>query len=237
MHMFETFVQHLIEARVPEYTIILLLYLPLVSLVVTFSRYIIGWKSLSIYSSILLTFALYHMSRDVSGEVFLIIGLVQGGILIFFSSLVALLLQIFLAEIRLHYLAKISIAMSFVTIVTFMLLYFASEVVNDTFIKLNPISVLIVIVVMEIFIRSYIRKGWRKSLILIANTIGLSYVMFIILAQNSFKEFVLKHPEVIIYSIVLNIIIGSWRGLRISEFLRFKDIHSTTFYDSEYPKE
>ena len=237
MLMFEAFIQHLIGNRVPEYTIVLLLYLPLVASFVTFSRYVIGWKSLNIYSTILLAFALYHLSRGAAGEIDVITGFVQGGILIFFSAITALLLQMIMSEVRLHYLAKISLAMSAVTGVIFALLYLAGEVANDTFIKLNPIAILIVIIVMEVFIRSYIRKGWRKSLFLVANTVGLAYLIFFVIAQENVKNFVLAHPEVILFTVFFNIIIGRWRGLRLSEYLRFKNIHMTSFYDSEYNKE
>lgn len=237
--MLAAFLDYLMASGVPEYTIVLLLYLPVVATIVTFTRYILGWKSLTIYASLLMTFAIYDLAQ-VQGEVDIVRGFAQGGSFILAASFIAYVFQNFTREIRIHYLAKVSLILTFVTATMFFLLYGLLQFNNRTFIDLSPLSVVVIILVTDIFIRGFLRKGPEKSAQLILQTVGLSYVLFFIIAQPQIKDFFLNHPEAVLYTILVNIFMGRWRGFRWSEYLRFNhiklpDVPDT--YDTDYTKE
>src|SRR3989344_4931386 len=174
MYMLATFLEYLIVSGVPEYTVVLVLFLPIVATIVTFTRYILGWKSLTIYASLLLSFALYDLSRTSNGSVDVIRGLVYGGTLILGSTFIASLFQSLAKEIRLHYLAKVSLILTCMSVAIFFLLYALIQFNERTFISLSPLAVIIIILVVDIFTRGQLRKGPEKSAYLISQTIILS---------------------------------------------------------------
>ena len=224
MYMLATFLEYLIVSGVPEYTVVLVLFLPIVATIVTFTRYILGWKSLTIYASLLLSFALYDLSRTSNGSVDVIRGLVYGGTLILGSTFIAYLFQSLAKEIRLHYLAKVSLILTCMSVAFFFLLYALIQFNERTFISLSPLAVIIIILVVDIFTRGQLRKGPEKSAYLISQTIILSFVLFLIMSVQWTKQILLSHPEIVLYTILINIFVGRWRGFRLSEYLRFKNI-------------
>lgn len=231
--MFEIFIQDLIIQGVPEYTILVLLYLPIVATLVSVSRYIIGWKSLSIYSTVLLVFALYDIARLDDGSINILKGLFEGGVIAASVTSVAVILQSLSRDLRLHYVSKISIILGFVSAVVFLLLKIAVEMQNYDLRALSPIGILIMVVVLDIFVRSYIRKGRRKAFIYIANTIGLSFLIFTIIAQPIVRSYVMDYPAIIFATIIINLFLGRWTGLRLTEYLRFRDITIKDQHDTQ----
>ena len=221
--MFASFIQELIWQGISEHTIAVLLFLPIVAALVTFSRYVIGWKSLNIFSTVLMTFALYELGRMSDGTISIINGFIQGTILTFFVTLTALLVQKFTKNVRLHQLSKVSMILSFTTIVILGLLYIGTAV-DFSLRPINSIAVLIIVLVVDVFIRMYIRKGWRKAIKLLANTMTLSFFIFAIIAQPSLKYFVLAHPEVVLLTLLIDVILGRWKHLRFTELIRFRNI-------------
>lgn len=237
MTMLESFITYLISHQVPEYTVVVLLYLPIVATIVSAARYIFGWKSLSIYTTIFLTFALYELARTDIGTIDIFKGLIQGGIIVSMISGAVLLLQRPTRDIHLHYLSKVSIIVSIVSILMFFILYIATRFNNIEFAQLSIVAVLMIVLVTDAFLRNYIRKGMKKSLEYIFNTIILAFVIFLVIAQNSFKQIILLHPEFTLYAIIADVILGRWRGLRISEYFRFKDINlKDSQNDQQLPK-
>ncbi len=238
--MLATFLQYLIAHGVPENTVTFMLYLPLLATVVTFSRYILGIKSLTIYASLLLTFALFQLAQTGRGAVDLTTGLIHGGVLIITTTIIAFILQSLTKEIRMHYLAKVSLILTSVCIAVLFLMYIFIQFNSHTFVNLNPLSIVIIILVIDIFMRGYLRKGSDKSALLITQTIILSYTLFFIMAQPTIAEFLIDHPEIVLYSILINIFIGRWKGFRWSEYVRFKNIklpEPADTYDTTYTQE
>lgn len=235
--MFEAFIQYLISNNIPEYTVLVLLYLPIVATFVTFSRYILGWKSLSIYSTVLLVFALLELAHTQGGSFDTARGLLHGSIITGFITFVALGMQSITRELRLHYLSKVSIITAVVTSVVFFMLYIATELQAANFMRLSPMSFIIMILVLDIFVKSYVRKGHKKALLFIGNTIGLAFAIFIIATQPIVRQTVLAYPEITLFTIVINIFLGRWRQLRLSEYFRFKDINIKTFDDIQHDSE
>ena len=179
---------------------------------------------MSVYTSVLLTFAIYDLARLPSGQVLISQGLLQGGFIVAAVTFVALVFQNLTKDFRMHYVSKVSIILSIVSLVIFAILHIATELNRYDFVKLNTIAILIIVLVVDAFVRSYIRKGWKQSISLILNTIGLSFLMFIIISQDVVKTFVIAHPEITLYTVVADVILGKWSSMRISEFLRFRHI-------------
>lgn len=235
--MFEAFIQYLISNNVPEYTILVLLYIPVVATLVTFARYIIGLISLNVYSTIFLVFALLELAHIEAGSFDVQRGLIYGALSIGFTSAIAYLVQGLTQSLRMHYLSKVSIVTAVVTMGVFVMLYLATELQQVNFMRLNPSAFLIMILMLDLYVRSYVRKGQKKAFHLIANTLGLAFLIFIIMASPFIRSTMMRYPEIVFYTIIVNMFIGQSRGLRLSEYFRFKDINIKESNDSQHPTE
>jgi hypothetical protein len=235
--MFQAFIQYLISNNVPEYTILMLLYVPVIATLVTFARYFIGLIGLNIYSTILLTFALLELAHTEAGSFDVSRGLLYGILMTVSFSVVIAVLQKLVREFRMHYVAKVSIIMSLLSVVAFLMLYIATEFQAVNFMRLNPAAFVIMITMMDLFARTYVRKGEKKARILVANTIGLAFVIFTLMAQPFVRTGMLHYPEIVFYTIIVNIMVGQSRRLRLSEYLRFKDISIKPSNDPQHGTE
>ncbi len=232
--MFESLIQYLITNGVPEYTLYLLLALPIVTTLVTFSRYFIGLKSLNIYTSILMVFALMEIAHVHGAEFDVFNGLVRGLLITTPMIVIALFLQSVSASMRMHYISKVSIITTLVSVFALFTLYIGTEINALSYILIHPMALIILIVVLDIFVKSYIRKGPIKSVKLILNTIGLAFVISILMEQAFMQKLLFAHPEITLYSLVIDVLLGRWTGLRLSEYLRFKDINIKSDDDTQH---
>lgn len=232
--MFESLIHYLITNGVPEYTLYLLLALPLVTTLVTFSRYIIGLKSLNIYTSILMVFALMEIAHVHGTDFDIVNGLIRGLMLTAPTIILALILQKLSTQMRLHYISKVSIITTLMSMFTLGLLYIGTELNALSFILMHPMALIILIVVLDIFVKSYIRKGPIKSIKLILNTVGLAFVISMLMEQPFMRSLLFSYPEVTLYSLIVDVLLGRWTGLRLSEYLRFKDINIKSDDDTQH---
>lgn len=232
--MFESLIQYLITNGVPEYTLYLLLALPIVTTLVTFSRYFIGLKSLNIYTSILMVFALMEIAHVHGAEFDVFNGLVRGLLITTPMIVIALFLQSVSASMRMHYISKVSIITTLVSVFALFTLYIGTEINALSYILIHPMALIILIVVLDIFVKNYIRKGPIKSVKLILNTIGLAFVISILMEQAFMQKLLFAHPEITLYSLVIDVLLGRWTGLRLSEYLRFKDINIKSDDDTQH---
>ncbi len=74
------------------------------------------------------------------------------------------------------------------------------------------------------FYKVQIEEGARGALILTLETILLSMVSFFIVNGTFFRSFLLAYPEIIFLSLIVNILIGKWTGLRLWEYYRFREV-------------
>lgn len=223
--MFGSLIQYLLTIGVPAYTLYALLALPMIALGITFSRYIVGWKSLNIYTNILMTFAFLEAMHITGMEYDIWQGLVIGSILVAPIAVLSLLMQKATSMVRMHYVAKVAGIMSVMALWTLGLVYIYSELGVLNLNTLHPLSMIIFIVVLDPFVKSYIRKGPTKSYKLILNTIGLSALLASIMALPAVHTFIMAFPESTIVAGLLSVGLGRWTGLRLSEVFRFKDIN------------
>lgn len=224
MRMFAPLITSLITAGISEQSIIMLLYLPIATTLIIFARYVIGWRSYALSTTTLLTFALFEISHTIDGDPELIGGLMLGGTFVFISICSGYLIQRLLREVRMHYLAKLTMAMTLSSILSLVFLYNFHPQTYFSSLKLGIMPIIFIALIVDLVIRNYVRKGFRKSFILLAYTLALCFSIFSLFAQDWFITFVLRHPEIAVLSMVIAFLIGQWKGLRLTEYIRFNDL-------------
>jgi hypothetical protein len=224
-------IEFLIETKgIPETSIILLLMLPIVATIIAFWRQIIGLRTFGIYAPILITFAFYQLGITESG-INLWQGLKYGLTLAIVVFVTASLTHEVTKQIRLHYLPKMSILLTMVTIGVFSTLVLASYLNRGGFVSVDILPLLLMITVSEQMISIYIKKGKKAAYLLTFGTLFISTLSYVLISWTWLQEVILKYPYISLVMLLLNLIIGKWTAFRLEEYLKFKSILSQSESD------
>lgn len=211
-NFFSRFVGALIKRGVAVNTILLILMLPIVATIVSFFRHVIGVKSLGVYIPSILTIT------------FVAIGIYAGLLMILLIVSVGTLARLVLRPIRLLYLPRMALTITAVSCAILALFYFSVRIPNLSLVSVSAFPVLILIMLVEAFVKVQIEEGARGALILTLETILLSIVSFFIVNGTFFRGLLLAYPEIIFLSFLTNILLGKWTGLRLWEYYRFREV-------------
>ncbi len=202
-----------INQGVPLETVILILMLPIIATFIAFLRQVVGIKAFGIYTPLLITFA------------FLATDGLRYGIAIFIAViLVGMTMRIILKPFRLLYLPRVAIMVSVVAIVILFMLVIGGEMKRTGLASVSIFPILIMITLVEKFVAVQIEKGNKNALILAFETLLISIIGFYIAGWQSLRDFLTIYPWIVLLTIPINIALGKWTGLRVSEYLRFRNI-------------
>lgn len=211
-NFFSRFIGALIKRGVAVNTILLILMLPIVASIVSFFRHVIGVKSLGVYIPSILTIT------------FVAIGIYAGLLMILLIVSVGTLARIALRPVRLLYLPRMALTITAVSCAILALFYFSVRIPNLSLVSVSAFPVLILIMLVEAFVKVQIEEGARGALILTLETILLSMVSFFIVNGTFFRGLILAYPEIIFLSLLANVLLGKWTGLRLWEYYRFREV-------------
>ncbi|MFH1611894.1 MAG: 7TM domain-containing protein [bacterium] len=203
----------MITNGVPRETIVLLLLLPIVVTIIAFARQVIGIKGFGIYTPLIISFA------------FLTTGL-RYGITIFAIILIVGTFMRFVARrFRLLYLPRIAIVLIGVSLAILLMFLEGAHSGRIGLIHVSVFAILIMITLVEKFIAAQIERGAKKAVILTIETLFLSVVCFWVISWMWLQNIVFLFPlAIIIGCILINILLGKWTGLRVSEYFRFREV-------------
>lgn len=205
-------IDFLINNGIPKDTITYILMLPIAATLVVVSRQIIGIKGLGISAPLLLGYA------------FGAIGL-KLGLLILCAVLVAgYVIRLFLNNIRLLYLPKTALiitgaALTIILSAPLLPIDRSLDFSNSLF------AIIIIIISLEQFYALLAERGTKKIVGIIFETIILAMITFFAIEWAWLQRMVLSYPFIVMASMIaVNLFLGRWTGLRLSEYIRFKDI-------------
>lgn len=185
-------------------TVSLLLLLPLVATMVSVAHYIIGISGYGIFMPTMM--AVVMMSTGVGG-----------GLMLFASILgISLLSNLVLKKFKLHFWPARSIGLMMISVVVIGLMNFLNDI------SIYPI--LFMILLTEEFVRTQLAKSKKEAMMLTVGTLFLAIVGAVVLKANGVQKLVLENPVVtILIVVVVNIIVGNYKGIRLTEIKRFKN--------------
>jgi len=202
-----------IQQGVPLDTVILILMLPIIATFIALLRQVVGIKAFGIYTPLLITFAFAATNG------------LRYGIAIFIAViLVGMAMRFALKPFRLLYLPRVAIMVSVVAIVILLMLVIGGELKRTGLASVSILPIIIMITLVEKFIAVQIEKGNKKALILAFETLIISIIGFYIAEWQSLRNFISVYPWMILLAIPINIALGKWTGLRVSEYFRFRHI-------------
>jgi len=84
--------------------------------------------------------------------------------------------------------------------------------------------VLFMILLSEEFVRTQLAKSKKEAVSLTFGTLILAIFGAIVLKTNGVQHLVLSYPELtILIVVVVNILVGNYKGIRLTEIKRFKN--------------
>lgn len=205
-------VQYSVQVGVPANTITLILLLPFLATLIVFVRQIIGLPSLEMLVPIALSITLIST------------GITAGAILLMTILLASTIARITLKKIRIMQLPKIALSNLVVAIFVFISLTVSASAGILAVRQLSIFPVLLLIILSEKTVAVQLSRGAQEAFIIISMTLFLGIVGFLILSSDTIRSFVLLYPETILALVPINIIMGRYFGLRLTEFNRFSTL-------------
>jgi hypothetical protein len=211
------FIQHGIRYAVAEgvqpNTIVLVLLFPLVASMIAASRHVVGLRGFGIYIPAVLSVALVST------------GLLAGMVLFFVITGTALAAKRFLRMTKLPYLPRTALMLWLVSIAILGLILLAPILDLVPLMSLNIFPILILVLLAENFLDAQARTKQKEALMLTLETIGLAVVAGFFLKWEPLQFLALSEPELLlVVSGLINLLIGKFVGLRLSERIRFRSL-------------
>ncbi|PIU77858.1 MAG: hypothetical protein COZ28_00845 [Candidatus Moranbacteria bacterium CG_4_10_14_3_um_filter_44_15] len=198
---------------IPLDTLVLVLILPIIVTVIAFFRQVIGIKAFGIYTPAIITFALLATNQ------------IKYGITIFVTVIVVgTLTRFILKRARLLYLPRVAIMITIVGFSILLLLFVGGTFNRTGLASVSIFPILIMITLVEKFVAVQIEKGGRAAVILAFETLLISIIGYYIASWHFLISAILQYPWISLLTIPINIFLGKWTGLRISEYFRFRQI-------------
>ncbi len=202
-------VQYAFKVGVPANTIILILLLPFLASIVAAVRHFIGLPSLGMLVPIALSITLLET------------GVWAGSVLLFailFGSVVA---RLMLKKLRIMQLPKLALSMLVVSV--FILVALTASAAGGLLAvrTLSIFPILLFILLSDRIVALLLERTMGETVRITFITLILSLLGFFLLSFQPILRFVLLYPEIVLILIPLNIIIGRYFGLRVTEYVRF----------------
>jgi hypothetical protein len=211
-NFFPYMVLYAVQAGIPANTIILVLLIPLLATIIVAFRYIVGFSGLGLLVPIALSVALLGT------------GVTPG-----FTLLAAILLSSFLArfilkKFRIMQMPKLALSMLLTAffilfILTISMVYGVFDVRN---VSIFPI--LLFLLLGDRIFALFMEGNLRETIETTGVTLLLGILGFVLLAWEPLRSLVLLYPELILLLIPLNILIGRYFGLRMTEYIKFQPV-------------
>jgi hypothetical protein len=213
MENISSIIHYFMRQGVPMDTVILLLMLPIIVTLIAFFRQVVGIKAFGIYTPAIVTFA------------FLAIPQLRYGVVVFLSViLIGMLMRFALKKLRILYLPRVAITLSTIAIVILFMLTLGGSMQRTGLASVSIFPILIMITIVEKFVATQIEKGNKIALILAVETLIISIVGYYVASWPMLIRIILAFPWIILLTIPVNIVLGKWSGLRLSEYIRFREI-------------
>lgn len=212
----------LIQSGLDKSVIVILLMLPVVATLIGISRHVLGLKSLGIYLSLVITFILFKIGNIADGFYSDPLTGIKFGVPLVLLVFSATLLCYWLFKgLSIHYYPKLALVILGVTgiliisVVGLGLLNISNALLIDAF------TLVLIVGVSEKYFSTLARKDLKTTIFISLESLLLSVICYLVISWQAFQNLIVSYPYLLLLLIPLNIIIGKFTGLRLSEYLRF----------------
>jgi len=205
-------VGYMVEQGVPLNSIYLILILPIIATLVAFTRQIIGFKSLGIYTP------------SIIAVLFLYTGLKYGLAIFVLTLVVGTLGRLIARKVKIAYLPRMAMVLTLIFLSVFAAFVVGAFFHKTGLLEMTVFPILVMVLLTEKFITVQIERGNKGAAMLVLETLVLVIGCYFLANWQFFKTLVLGYPEIILLTLVINYLVGKWTGLRLFEMYRFRKV-------------
>ena len=194
-------------------TLVLLFLFPLVAALVAFSRQVVGVSGFGMITPALLSVA------------FLSTGGLVGMVLMIFILGVATFARTLIKKVKIPYLSKLAVLIWIVSMAVLFLLLVSPMIGLERLMSVGIFPIMLFVLLAETFIEAQITRSLSTSMWMTIETVILALVAYKLMSAPWIQSQVLLHPEIsVIVILIVDLLIGKYKGLRLSEVWRFRKI-------------
>jgi hypothetical protein len=208
----QTLFAFMVNNGVPKETIIFLLLLPVLATIIAIARQIVGINAFGIYMPLILSFAFMETGLQYGLAIFAVV-ILSGTIF-----------RLIVRHFSLLFYPRIAIVLTSVAAAVLLLFAEGAYSGRTVLISSSIFPILIIVLLVERFVSTQIEKGARTAVLVTIETIVLSILCYFIAEWRWFRENLFDHPQWVLLTLVINIFLGRWTGLRLREYFRFRDV-------------
>jgi hypothetical protein len=213
----------LLQNGISSDVVYFLLLIPFIVMVATFARHVIGIKIFSMFVFVAMTFVAGFLLRRYS-----VLSIVTGVGVLIFIYFFSYFIKRFTNTLSLHYFSRISMVVTMISILLLGILTIVGRYENVVryleLDKITPFTLVFAVLLSEYFSSNQTQKGFKTSRALFAYSTFLAIVIGLLISWNTFEWFMFKYPVVIFIFMLFTIMIGKYKGLRITEVGRFREV-------------
>jgi len=203
---------YLVNGGVSISNIVLILMIPVIATILSFARQVIGLKAFGILTPAMTTLS------------FLVLGLQVGLIVFVVVFLSGSLTRLLLKRLQLLYLPRMALVLTSASLAILVMLGVGAATNVTSQLSFTIFPILILTILAEEFIAVQFTQGPRSALRLTAWTMLLSILCYFVVSWELFRTVLLAYPELMLLTIPINIALGRFTGLRLTEYIRFRDL-------------
>lgn len=210
-NLLSSLVNFMLMHGVSSQTVMLLLMLPLIATILAFLKQVVGMTTFGLYAPSIVALSFLALGWKV-GLLFLLAIVATG-----YAT------RSLMRRWRLLYIPKVAIIITVVSL-TLLVLVAIAAAINVTFARDTIFVLLIMSTLAESFLTVKTGEGWWSAIIGIGETIAASLLCVAIVQWSSLQSMILAYPELILVTIIVNVALGRWTGLRLVEYVRFREV-------------
>ena len=189
------------------------LLFPLCSLLITFARNVIGVKSFGIFMPMLVAAACLFTGFVIGVTVFTLI------------VVIAFVFHMLMERYRVLKIPRLAAVITLITGLILMLVYASDSYGFDEQIGIVAVFPVVIIAFTAERINNLVEdRNWQNIVAVVMGTFLLISLCYVCFESLLLKGLFALYPELFLWILALQISIGRWSGIRLSEYIRFSDI-------------
>ncbi len=205
-------VSFMISNGIPSNTIVLLLMLPIIATIIAVLKQVVGITTFGLYTPSIITLS------------FLALGLKFGLIILLIIIVTGAAVRKLLDRFHLLHIPRIAIVLTISTLIILLTLALGTYLGITSIATIAVFPMLIMTTLAEKFVSALGGRGYYAATLLMIETTIVSLICYWVVEWHYLQNLILGHPEIILLLLVFNYILGRWTGLRLMEYVRFREV-------------
>ena len=175
-------------------------------------KQVVGLDTLGVYTPSML--AISFIALDVWFGLFILLAIL----------VVSLMTRKFIKRYRMMYIPRMSIVMIVISLLILLMLLLATYFNVSNIIAISIFPMFLLINVVERFVSLVGEKDLKIASQVIFEVVVVAFIAYL-LADNAYvRTVMLAFPELVFALLFVNFFLGRWKGLRIVEYIRFREV-------------